>query len=174
MHTPRLSVVALNFCHLVAPAMPKHCKTAVIVAMFGDMTTVQVRNLNRGTSPLLLNHERGSKAPTNGQDPTSSCSIIFTSNLKNFQHGRANTDLATRISSSMKVVSIQPALVPGISGKLILKGGSVDETSRPSSVCGAYCELRNERVMRLSPSNADAATTCSGEKIKQGERPEGG
>lgn len=69
--------------------------------------------------------------------------------------------LATRISSSMKVVSIQPALVPGISGKLTLNGGSVADTSRPRSVCGEYCERRKESVRRLSPSKEAAAKTCA-------------
>lgn len=73
---------------------------------------------------------------------------------------KSYTHLATRISSSMNVVSIQPALVPGISGNLTLRGGSVDDTSRPSSVLGEYCELRKERVRRLSPSKEDAARTC--------------
>lgn len=61
------------------------------------------------------------------------------------------------MSSSINVVSTQPAL--GSCGRLMVSGGNVCDTSRPSSVCGEYCELRKDRVMRLSPSTPDAART---------------
>lgn len=65
--------------------------------------------------------------------------------------------LATRISSSINVVSTQPAL--GSCGRLMVSGGNVCDTSRPRSVCGEYRELRKVRVIRLSPCTPDAART---------------